>query len=107
MKKTLLILLGLLLVGGVSAIGFTVLKDKKTLPGTGADEPETKSDFPLKIGSTGEKVKQLQRYINSKMLAFEMPLDVDGIFGPATLTQLKFKTGLSEVSEAKFNELMA
>tara|TARA_Y100000592_G_C5442094_1_gene303983 strand:- start:248 stop:832 length:585 start_codon:yes stop_codon:yes gene_type:complete len=55
------------------------------------------SEFPLKRGSKGDKVKQLQRYLN---INYSSGLVVDGDFGPKTQAALNTATGLSQVSES-------
>jgi peptidoglycan hydrolase-like protein with peptidoglycan-binding domain len=44
------------------------------------------SGVPLRIGSTGEDVKELQSYLNLISEAYPQiqKLDTDGVFGPAT-----------------------
>ena len=52
--------------------------------------------FPLKVGSSGPAVEELQGKIGA---------DVDGKFGPATLTAVKAKFGSDEVTKAMFNDV--
>ena len=54
--------------------------------------------FPLKVGSSGPAVEELQGKIGA---------DVDGKFGPATLTAVKAKFGSDEVTKAMFNDVNA
>ena len=55
------------------------------------------SEFPLKRGSKGDKVKELQRFLNIK---YSSGLVVDGDFGPKTQGALNTATGLSQVSQS-------
>jgi len=55
------------------------------------------SEFPLKRGSKGDKVKELQKFLNIK---YSSGLVVDGDFGPKTQGALNTATGLSQVSES-------
>lgn len=55
------------------------------------------SQFPLQKGSSGEKVKTLQRWINAQAQAMagfvtvpNAPLTVDGVFGNKTEAAIKF-----------------
>ncbi len=80
------------------------------------------SVFPLKLGSTGTKVKELQSKLNSVVAkkasyTFVKPtylgveinsLVVDGIFGPRTLAFLQYafsNTGKMQITETEFNNL--
>lgn len=64
----------------------------------------TDAPFPLKIGSRGDNVKCLQRFLNahndSGILA---PLQIDGIFGSKTQNMLSTLYGISEVSQSFYN----
>ncbi len=59
--------------------------------------------FPLKNGSTGTEVKNLQTWLNNHVILPFAFLNVDGKFGPLTLSALKRTLGFSEVSEAWYN----
>ncbi len=63
------------------------------------------SGFPLKYGSCGEKVKALQRYLNSKTRPPRILLKVDGKMGNKTIAALKRIEGISTVSQSKFEQL--
>lgn len=62
-------------------------------------------NFPLQIGSRGDKVKQLQTAINKKTSA---GLTVDGVFGELTKSNLQGRLGYQyyPVTEEKFNFLI-
>jgi hypothetical protein len=55
----------------------------------------TGGGFPMKVGSSGDLVKVLQRKLNSK---YNSGLTVDGSFGPATAAALNSAAGKSEIS---------
>lgn len=93
--------------------------DESKKSGSGSS---VKSEFPLKVGSRGELVKELQRKLNSAVLKswdvlYVKPtfmgqimktIAVDGIFGPKTLTFLQYvfvDTSKTEISESEFNNL--
>jgi len=86
--------------------------DTASTPGTKtkrkkAAEPEiTESDFPLKKGSKGEKVRQLQQALIAKYGSQVLPkYGADGDFGSETMNALK-KNGLpTTVDESTFNVL--
>jgi hypothetical protein len=61
---------------------------------------DNSSAFPLKNGSTGEEVKNLQTWLNNHVILPYSFLNVDGKFGPLTLSALKRTLGVSEVTEA-------
>lgn len=71
-----------------------------------ADAPAGASDFPLKKGSKGEKVRLLQRALIAKYGKSILPkYGADGSFGSETITALR-KAGLSSsVDESTFNVL--
>lgn len=58
-----------------------------------------KSDFPLKVGSKGQRVKELQAALNYYKGA---SLKIDGNFGPKTLEALKSAYNVSSVSWANY-----
>jgi len=60
------------------------------------DVPGDSYLFPLEVGSKGEKVIALQKYLNAKNNA---KLAVDGIFGPLTLKAL-----LSQQTKESYTE---
>jgi hypothetical protein len=65
------------------------------------------SGFPLKYATCGDEVKELQRYLNSKIRPPRVYLKEDGKMGNKTIDALKRIAGLSTVSEAKFQQLKA
>ncbi len=95
LKKFLLY--GLPLIGAAGIIYFLNRKKKPVVPATEADvkdtsEPKPASGFPLKQGSRGDKVKELQSFINTP---------VDGIFGPDTENALIKFAGVRVVKDSK------
>lgn len=58
--------------------------------------------FPLRIGSCGNDVKDLQRLLNRIMLPPKTQLKVDGKFGKKTAAASKRELGSSSVSSALF-----
>jgi hypothetical protein len=119
-----LIFSGLIIAGTVI---FLWLYDKKEKIKSSSETPGSTptgsgSAFPLKIGSVGEKVKELQRklnivvkrrmeylYIKPTYLGVEMEsIAVDGIFGPRTLVFLQYAYSDSnkiQITETEFNKL--
>lgn len=85
-----------------------------TSAGSGTSTGQT--EFPLKNGSRGDKVKKLQSLINylltsgqvSELMGISRPskLAVDGIFGDNTEHGCRFFFGMREISEALYNSLM-
>ena len=76
-------------------------KDSGEVSGSTQQVPE----FPLCSGSRGEKVKALQRYLNSVLQ--EEPgehnlLAVDGIFGPKTAEACGIAFGVASCSEDNY-----
>lgn len=89
---------------------------KKIFPGLYGTETDdtasgtgTASEFPLKSGSRGEKVKKLQAHIN-KMWGLTpvsrdyMPLAEDGIFGVKTEAACELFLNTKTVSETWYNQ---
>jgi peptidoglycan hydrolase-like protein with peptidoglycan-binding domain len=62
------------------------------------DVPGDSYLFPLGVGSKGEKVIALQKYLNAKTNA---KLSVDGIFGPLTLKALLNQQSKENYTEEK------
>jgi lysozyme family protein len=95
-KKTLLLVLPLV-AGGILIYAINRNKNKPSTKPNGqakpATPPKTTSDFPIKVGSRGDKVKELQTAIGFK------GSDVDGIFGSDTLAALKDFAGISQVAD--------
>jgi peptidoglycan hydrolase-like protein with peptidoglycan-binding domain len=65
--------------------------------------PVITAEWPLQKGSKGDKVKSLQRALNTK---YKAGLKVDGNFGSDTLTALVRYTGKSSVSAIDFTKLV-
>ncbi|MEA4975443.1 MAG: hypothetical protein VB046_06875 [Paludibacter sp.] len=120
-----LIFSGLIIAGTVIFLWLYDKKEKiKGSSETTGSTPTVSSGsaFPLKIGSTGEKVKELQRklnevvkrrmaylYVKPTYLGVEMDsIAVDGIFGPRTLVFLQYAYSDSnkiQITETEFNKL--
>ena len=60
------------------------------------------SGFPLRYGSCGKEVVNLQGYLNAKIKEPRVQLKEDGKMGKDTLEALKRIEGISTVSKAKF-----
>lgn len=79
----------------------------------------TKSKFPLRKGSRGSEVKELQQYLNrspmckrkmpkstpNSRVAKILPLDEDGIFGNLTETALEICYGTKTLDEALWKRI--
>jgi peptidoglycan hydrolase-like protein with peptidoglycan-binding domain len=129
-KKTIVaLLLSAAIIAGT--IIFLLWYDKKakkeqdgTSPGIGGggSTSSTSNVFPLKVGSTGAKVRELQSklnvvvpkkaaylYVKPTYLGVEInSLVVDGIFGPRTLAFLQYAfsdTNKTQITETEFNNL--
>lgn len=83
---------------------------------TSAGTAPAADSFPLKVGSTGGRVSNLQRALNKLVTYYGLSttnvLAIDGVFGPKTLSLLnpvKTVVGLpanSEVSEFEYNKFI-
>lgn len=62
------------------------------------DVPGDSYLFPLTVGSKGDKVKALQKFLNDKINA---KLNVDGLFGPLTLKALLSQQAKETYTEEK------
>jgi hypothetical protein len=87
-----------LLIGGI--MGYGQWKKNKSTGGLNIE-----SGFPLKMGSRGENVKKLQRYLNNKMPSPMKRLEIDGIFGELTEKALLAVANKNEINEREFNKL--
>jgi len=128
-KKTSMVLIACVAIVGVT-IWFLLWYDKKAKnengtsnqTNTGSSSGATTSEFPLKIGSRGEKVRELQQKLNTAVekkwdILYVKPtfagevinsLVVDGVFGAKTLTFLQYvfvDQSKMEISETEFNKL--
>ena len=103
MKKTIIIVSIILLIG----IIYYFVIYKKKVDATTEENPTKKVNtdalnntvFPLKKGSTGSKVKEVQNYLNKNIRPPFNLLVVDGIFGQATEDALNREIGVKTVSE--------
>lgn len=75
---------------------------RKRLTNTVTDSSEF-SVFPLKKGSYGTAVEELQRHLNTK-LPIPLYLQVDGIFGNATEYALLYVYEITEVPAEFYNK---
>lgn len=118
--KTVLIV-GVLVVLAV-IIARWLLKNKNTAGGDASDEQASGGSsqtaaFPLRRGSRGTQVTQLQRWLNSNTsgliydtsdgliyVSQHNSVGVDGQFGAETERELKAATGMTEVSKDYFNK---
>lgn len=116
--KTVLIV-GVLVVLAV-IIARWLLKNKTTDDGDTSDEPTSggssqTASFPLRRGSRGTQVTQLQRWLNTNTsgliydtsdgliyVSQHNSVGVDGQFGAETERELKAATGMTEVSKDYF-----
>lgn len=87
---------------------------KKVNAGVQTQPENSKNAFPLKAGSTGNRVVRLQTALNELFSSGQVPvskmavpdlLEIDGIFGPKTETVLQYFFGISEVSQEKYFNL--
>lgn len=109
MKKGWIIAMIVMLIAGTLLLLFRkkifTKKDSGTDAGTTQTGNVTVSEFPLRSGSRGEKVKKLQRYLNNVLQqapVTSVPLSVDGIFGPKTAEACGIAFGAEECSEANY-----
>ena len=112
--KKLGIIIIMIVIIIIAAVAFFLLKDKpffknlfkpKQAPELDVDKAGKKIDwssdeFPLKKGSSGAKVKQLQAGLNIQK---KNNLVLDGKFGEKTLAALKEGFGVDTLSEANYN----
>ena len=99
-------------IAAIAIILYFVLKGKKeeTTPEapavkTGGETPLV-SKFPIKLGSKGQEVKEIQTALNKRIAPYMLPLKVDGIFGEKTLAMLKkYAGGKTELTEAEYRIL--
>lgn len=102
------------IIGGIVAVVAIILYfvfRKKQEPAT-AEPEKTPGDspmitnFPIKFGSTGEYVKDLQRALNKLIKTPDAALAVDGIFGEKTLAMLKkYGKGRTQLTEKEYRFL--
>lgn len=81
-----------------------MLSNKPTDPTAMPIPPATKqSTFPLKFGSEGAEVENLQRFLNERSNA---GLTVDGVFGNKTQTATQQYLGTLQVTESYYNSVI-
>lgn len=121
MKNKTLIIISVL--SGIAIVGFLYFKSKKPKVINGSARgvsEDVESKFPLAIGSEGDEVKILQKYLNNsascKAKAVQVgaanvrmkplfPLDEDGIFGELTESVLLQCYNSPTVKEETFNNM--
>ena len=73
------------------------------------------ASFPLKMGSRGNEVLTLQKYLNNGVLAHEIPNGImapiaklveDGIWGERTDNIIRLKLGLSGIDETYYKKIV-
>lgn len=98
-KKILIGVLALLLLAAILYWRFKA-KQNETGPGTNSQEPDP---FPLKFGSRGVEVEQLQKYLIRKYGAkISIPGTVDGIWGNMTEEAVQKFLNRDNVSKALY-----
>lgn len=122
-KNTLKVILtvGVLVVLAV-ILARWLMKNKSTDNGDTSGEPTSggntqTASFPLRRGSRGTQVTQLQRWLNTNTsgliydtsdgliyVSQHNSVGVDGQFGAETERELKAATGMTEVSRDYFNK---
>ncbi|WP_445173045.1 peptidoglycan-binding protein [Microcoleus sp.] len=86
---TLLAVLLLLILTGISGGAYTASSSDAVCPTNDCHEPEVRPHKRiLKHGSRGADVKKLQKLLNARGLSSH-PIAIDGVFGPTTLTAVK------------------
>jgi len=101
MKKKIIIIVIIVVILGIAA--FFIYKKVKKSGGSTPGSATGGSEFPLKQGSRGTKVENLQKALN-KINPIE--LTVDGIFGPKTEADLLKKVGLKQLTKKQYEEFM-
>lgn len=84
-----------------------ITPDQTTVPTNTNPTQNVTDDFPLKKGSSGTRVKNLQIALNKQVKAPYVALTVDGIFGNKTLETLQRIYKVSEVSEKLFQTILS
>jgi hypothetical protein len=118
LPKYIFIGLSLLAVGAGAYLGYKVYRRRKAETGTSSENTSTNvssatkstssdivwrdDSFPLSIGSSGPKVLQLQRKMNSK---YSTSLEPDGLFGPLTYKAIKMAGFNIPVDETTFSKI--
>jgi hypothetical protein len=105
MKKKIIMIAIIITILGIAAY-FIVKKVRQNKAGRTGTGTDTASIFPLKQGSRGAQVKNVQSALN-KLLALETKLIEDGIFGPKTEDVLYRKVGLKQLTKNQYEALVA
>lgn len=106
MKKQTIILLSItaVLTGVVGFFVYNLYKKPKSIAEENdyleesTDLPSSLDNFPLIVGSKGDQVIALQKFLNATM---DAKLQTDGIFGPLTLKTLIAEQTKNPSSEEK------
>jgi len=105
-KPIWLVLSGVVTIAVGYGVYYLLTKDGKSTLFSSANSTEPDfckySGFPLRLATCGENVKDLQRYLNSKIRPPRVYLKEDGKMGNKTISELKRIAGMSSVSESKF-----
>lgn len=126
-KQTQISLIVLFMVVTIAITVFIILMNKKkqitpaeesnTLPGSNGTSSGTASVFPLKYGSKGTYVRQLQSKLNAhiQLYALAIPftylgqkrtaIQVDGDFGAETLAAVQWKFQTNSVTKSQLESL--
>lgn len=104
-KSWIIVCVVVLIIGVLLFLFRNKILGKKTESGADGTEAAPVSEFPLAVGSRGEKVSKLQRYLNNIIQQAPVArnhLAVDGIFGPKTAEACGIAFGVYECSEANY-----
>jgi len=107
MKKKTLIIIVLLIIFAIIITFITIKVKKRNNLSSSTNSSSNSGTFPLKQGSRGTEVKNVQNMLNKIIPA---DLEVDGIFGPKTEASLQKRVGLRQLTKKqyeKFIEIMA
>jgi len=113
MKTETKVIIGLVITALIGGFIWMYFDKKKKAATAEADKTNDKADtkvaakqtatFPLKYGSVGKEVIELQKVLNLMIIGNAEKLETKtGIFGPKTLSALKKYTGKTSVSEAEY-----
>lgn len=109
-KTTLIIIACVLAVALIAWLIWKMLHQNDETSTVEMDKQLGNVTFPLKQGSKGQEVKELQYYLNDKISEMQQDgvkaqlIATDGIFGPETASACNLVFGKEYVTEAEFNE---
>ena len=109
MKTETKVIIGLVITALVGGFIWLYFVNKKKATAAAETDTTTKdasiakqiATFPLKLGSKGSQVVDLQKALNILIVGGDK-LATDGIFGAKTLSALKKYTGKTSVTEAEY-----